>query len=208
MQAPKDVSDADAVSRILAGEPLFFEQVMRRHNPMVYRAVRAILRDEAEADDAMQAAYLSAFEHLAAFKGASKLSTWLVRIAVNEALQRLRKRRPSTALDEATELPSALPSPEDANMTKEMLALLEHTIDELPETDRVVVMLKEIQELPIAEVAEILEINEEAVKQRLHRAKAKLQDRVLEKTRAGLFGFEAPRCNRVTEAVLRRIAAL
>ncbi len=207
MQATEEQgqSDSELVARVLAGETALFELFMRRHNQMVYRAVRAILRDEAEVEDAMQQAYLAAFEHLKNFRGEAKMSTWLVRIAVNEALGRLRRRRPLSSVDGQDELADDAQSPEEAHMTRELCSVLERSIDELNENARVVLVLRELEEMSTAEVAAVLGIAEDAVKTRLHRARTQLQDKVLGKlvgAKSGVFGFEAPRCNRVTAAVM------
>ena len=206
-------SDEEIARRVLAGETALFEVVMRRHNQRVYRAIRAILRDEAEVEDAMQQAYLSAYLHLAEFEGSSRLSTWLVRIAVNEALGRLRRDRRLVALSDAlegTEMIQAPPeSPEDTAERRELTAILERAVDGLPELYRTVFVLREVEGLSTADAADALGTNEDVVKTRLHRARALLHERLAslaDSRTADLFPFHAPRCNRVVAAVMEAIA--
>lgn len=202
-------TDTELARLVLAGERGLFEVFMRRYNTTVYRAVRSILRNEAEVEDVMQQAYLAAFEHLDSYRGESKLSTWLVRIAVNEALGKLRKKRPTVEIDEQ-ERASEMSNPEDMNAMRELLTVMETCIDELPKNARIVVMLRDIEEMSTADVASVLEIQEDAVKTRLHRARAQLEARMREKLDAAkgeAFSFHAPRCNRVTAGVMAVIRA-
>jgi RNA polymerase sigma-70 factor (ECF subfamily) len=208
--------DEEIVRRVAAGETDLFELLMRRHNPRVYRAIRSILRDEDEAEDAMQQAYVSAFLHLREFAGGSRFSTWLTRIALNEALGRLRRRRPFVALDATNAEESAMPSeppptPEGDAARHELGRLLERAIDGLPEIYRTVVVLRDVDGMSTGEAADALGIAEEAVKTRLHRARALLQGRVSALAGEGLsaaFPFHAPRCDRVVRAVMARISGL
>ncbi|WP_373048844.1 RNA polymerase sigma factor [Vulgatibacter sp.] len=203
--------DETIVRRVLAGEVDLFEILMRRHNQRIYRAVRSILRDENEVEEVMQQAYVSAFEHLAQFQGSARLSTWLTRIAVHEAFGWLRKGRRLVAIDGGAEMePAQGASPEQRAADREMVGWLEAAIDELPEGYRTVFVLREVEALSTAEAAEALELSEDAVKQRLHRAKAMLREQLaarMEANASGAFLFEAPRCNRVVAGVLARIHA-
>jgi RNA polymerase sigma-70 factor (ECF subfamily) len=205
--------DEEIVRRVAGGETDLFELLMRRHNTRVYRAVRSILRDEDEAEDAMQQAYLSAFVHLRDFAGGARFSTWLTRIALNEALGRLRRHRPLVALDVVREEPSMPPdpppTPEGDAARRELGALLERAIDGLPEIYRTVVMLRDVEGMSTGEAADALGIAEEAVKTRLHRARAMLQARVTALAGEGLgaaFPFYAPRCDRVVHGVMARLS--
>lgn len=204
-----DVSDEAIAARVLAGEVDRFEVLMRRHNQRIYRAVRSILRDESEVEEVMQQAYVSAYQHLDQFRGGARFSTWLTRIAVHEALCRVRRARPLVAIDGGGETMAAEgPSPEERAAGRELVALLESALDELHENYRSVFVLREVEGLTTAEVAESLQISEDAVKQRLHRAKDQLRQRLAARVEAqagGAFRFEAPRCNRVVAAVLARI---
>lgn len=207
--------DEEIARRVLAGETALFEVLMRRHNQRVYRAIRALLRDEAEVEDAMQQTYLSAYLHLAEFAGSARLSTWLVRIAVNEALGRLRRGRRLVALAETVEgidMTRTPPeSPEDTAERHELTGLLERAVDGLPEMYRAAFMLREVEGLSTAEAAEALGTSEDVVKTRLHRARALLHERLAalaDSRRADLFAFHAPRCDRVVAAVMEAIARL
>lgn len=210
-------SDGVLVGRVLAGETALFERIMRRHNQRVFRAARAILRDDAEAEDVMQETYTRAFAHLGQFRGEAQLGTWLVRIAVHEAFARVRRRRRLAPLPPADDM-EALPMPDravpvdperEAN-NAELRRLLERAIDDLPETYRTVFVLREVEGLSTATTAECLGVSEEVVKTRLLRARARLRDGLYERAGAvasGAFTFGAERCDRVVAAVLSRLAA-
>jgi RNA polymerase sigma-70 factor (ECF subfamily) len=179
-----------------------FELLMRRHNERVYRAVRSILRDEQESEDAMQAAYLHAYAHLGEFEARSQFVTWLTRIAVHEALARRKKLARSENADvELTDLRS----PEDGAIAREQRALLTRAIDLLPEHYRTVFVLREVQELSVEETARSLELREETVKTRLHRARRILRAQLLEQMKQ-MLPFEAPRCDRIVAAVLGNLS--
>jgi RNA polymerase sigma-70 factor (ECF subfamily) len=205
------LSDEQIVTRVLAGEPALFEIIIRRHNRRMYHLVRSILRDEAEVEDAMQEAYFSAYAHLNQFAGSAKFSTWLLKIAINEARRRLRRRDRLTRLD-ATETAlnheSGTPTPEEMATSREIRTLLEAVIDELPDTLRMVFVLREVDGLSTAEVAEALDIAAVTVKVRLHRAKAQLRKKIDKRVagaRRKVFPFPAAKCNRVASAILERI---
>ena len=214
-QAPD--SDDALVPRILAGESALFEHIMRRHNQRLFRTARAILNDDAEAEDVMQETYTRAFAHLGQFRGDAQLGTWLVRIAVHEAFARVRRRRRLAPLPPGDDV-EALPMPDrstpidperEAN-NAELRRLLEHAIDELPETYRTVFVLREVEGLSTATTADCLGVSEEVVKTRLSRARLRLRDQLYE--RAGVvatsaFTFGAERCDRVVAAVLTRLTA-
>jgi RNA polymerase sigma-70 factor, ECF subfamily len=202
-------TDLQVLERVLAGDAQMFELIMRRHNERIYRAVRAILKDENESEDAMQAAYLHAFAHLREFQGRSAFSTWLTRIAIHEALAR-RKRllRPAADVNEP-ELAATTRSPEEGATDVETRNLLANAIDALPEHFRVVFVLRQVQELSIHETAECLDMEPATVKTRLHRARALLRRTLmarLDPTARTALPFEAPRCDRVVSGVLSRIA--
>jgi RNA polymerase sigma-70 factor (ECF subfamily) len=208
-------SDEDLVARVRGGETALFEVLMRRNNQRLYRAVRAVLRDGSEAEDVMQQAYLSAFTHLHQFAAEARFSTWLLRIGVNEALQRLRQRRRHLqALDDdddgANPLPleTRMPSPEDRAADHELASLLEGIIDHLPSSYREVFVLRLVEGLDTGETATVLDLGEDAVKQRLHRARQmvqKLLDERVGTSARTLFQFQAPRCDRVVAAVMARL---
>jgi RNA polymerase sigma-70 factor (ECF subfamily) len=208
------LDDAEVVSRVLSGEVPLFEVLVRRHDARVYRTVRSILRDEAEAEDAMQAAWVRAYQHLGEFEGAARFSTWLVRIAANEALMRLRRRRlaPVAAAgtsDEEEAMDHRAQDPEARAALAESVRLLERAVDALPPAYRSVFMLREVEQLSTAETADALGIGEDAAKMRLSRAKAMLRRSLGEaigRAAPEAFPFHAPRCDRMVERVMAAIA--
>jgi RNA polymerase sigma-70 factor, ECF subfamily len=192
-----------------------FELLMRRYNERVYRAARAIVRDELEAEDVMQQAYVNAFAHLAQFNGTARFSTWLTKIAVNESLARVRRRARYQEFDELSNMEPFMPrnvaeNPERQAFTAELRGFLESAIDTLPDGMREVFVLREVEGLSTLEVAQCLEVSEDVVKTRLSRGRAALRRMLLERTGATAptaFRFERPRCDRVVRTVLARIAA-
>ena len=214
------LSDSEIVARVRVGQTALFEILMRRHNQRVYRVVRAVLKDETEVEDVMQQAYINAFRHLGQFEERSTFSTWLTRIALNEAFARRRTMtRPDAMmriqwdLDDREESMDAFTSrqidPEQLAYAHELQHLLETAVDTLPETYRTVFMLRDVEGLSTSETAESLGLGEEAVKTRLHRARAMIRRAITERIGAAAceaFQFHAPRCDRVVAAVLARIA--
>ena len=206
--------DEELARRVVAGDRAAFEVLMRRHNPRVYRAIRSILRDEAEVEDAMQQTYLLAYAHLAQFGGASSLATWLTRIAINEALGRVRRRSRLVAVaswsSPEDDVTSRDDSPEEGAAQREAVRLVEHSMDALPEAYRTVLMLRDVDGLSTAETAEALSTTEEAVRVRLLRARRALRAAFAETVGSGLadaFPFHAPRCDRVVAGVLAALDA-
>ena len=211
------LTDEEVVDRVSVGDTALFEILMRRHNQRVYRVARAVVKDEAEAEDVMQQAYLNAFLHLNQFERRSQFSTWLTRITVYEALARRRKRRPQEPLPsgdagtnentmETLIAPDA--DPERRAYAAELGRVLEFAVDALPEAYRSVFMLREIEGLSTSETAEGLELSEEAVKTRLHRARAMVRRTITDRLGAAgqeAFQFHALRCDRVVNAVLAEI---
>jgi RNA polymerase sigma-70 factor, ECF subfamily len=201
--------DAELAERVVGRDPVAFEALMRRFNSRLFRVARAILKDEAEAEDALQDAYLAAFRAIANFRGEAKLSTWFVRIVANEALGRLRKRArvaEVTYLDE-----TARDEPERAALRTEVLRLLESKIDRLPDAFRTVFMLRALEELSVEETAAALEIPEATVRSRYFRAKGLVREALASEIDAAFddaFGFAGARCDRMVAAVMARIAAL
>jgi RNA polymerase sigma-70 factor (ECF subfamily) len=207
-------TDEEIVRRVLDGDTPLFEVLMRRYNQRLYRITRSILRDDSQAEDVIQQAYVSAYFHLEQFAERARFSTWLTKVAVHEALARVRRRRcdlidPSTADAQAVDaLPSTLPDPEHQAFAGELARLLEAAVETLPDSYRVVFMLRQIEGLSTAETAKCLEIGEDTVKTRLHRARAILRDDLFR--RAGVqapnaFQFQALRCDRIVDGVFERI---
>lgn len=212
--ATSTLSDEEIVERILAGETPLFEILMRRHNERVYRAARAILRDEREAEDVMQEAYVNAYTHLAQFDGRARFATWLTKIAVYEALARAKRRGRYQALDDALEtfMPTtSSPDAERQAFGRELGVLIESAVDKLGDGYREVFMLRQVQGLSTAETAAILGVSEDVVKTRFSRARHTLQRDLLDRvgTAAGeAFTFGQARCDRVVACVIERIERL
>lgn len=211
--------DGTLVSRALARDGDAFRTIMTRHNQRLYRVARSILRDDSDAEDAVQEAYVKAFTHLDRFRGDSSLSTWLTRIVINEALARLRGRRPTVSHDEIEssrreaeiiQFPQTESSedPERTMAQREILRLVEKATDELPEAFRVVFVARVIEGMSVEETAELLDLQPETVKTRLHRARRlvrKQLDRQIGPALLNAFPFAGRRCGRLTSTVMRRL---
>lgn len=210
-------SDEEVVKRVLDGETALYELLMRRHNQRLYRVARAILRDDAEAEDVMQDAYVRAYQNLASFEGRAKFATWLTRIAVYEALGRSRKRFRLLSFDPADEAngdlmqsaPSSGRSPEQQAYDRELAVVLEKAVLSLSEEHRLVFVLRDVEGMSTEETAHCLNLTEENVKVRLHRARAGLRKRlyqVIGGSADRCFQFHAVRCDRVVKNVFQRLA--
>jgi len=212
--------DTEIVRKIREGETALFEVLMRRHNQRVYRAVRAVINEEADVEDVMQQAYINAFTHLDQFEERAQFSTWLTRIALNEAVAKRRKiKGPGSVVRIRLELDddrrgymdtliSPEADPERQAYAEELRRVLEAAVEALPDNYRTVLMLRDIEGLSTSETGEGLGLGEEAVKTRLHRARAMIRRAVTERiggVAAEAFQFHAPRCDRVVAAVLARI---
>ena len=210
-----ELSDEEVVSRILTGEIALFEVIMRRYNQRLYRVARAILRNDGDAEDVVQDAYVRAYEHLGQFAGRAAFSTWLTRIAVHEALARKRRNGRLEELeavqnkdDSSSILKSSVPNPESQSAQTQTRQLLEEAIETLPSDYRTVVVLRDVEEMNVAETAAILEVSEALVKTRLHRAHAMLRKELFTRGQgrvADLYPFLGARCDRMVRAVLERI---
>jgi RNA polymerase sigma-70 factor, ECF subfamily len=206
--------DDDLIQQVLRGNTAVFELLMRRYNERVYRAARSIVRDEDEAEDVMQQAYVNAFTHLRQFNGSAQFSTWLTRIAINEALARVRRQGRYKAFDDELSnvepfmVGNAADNPERHAFAGELRGLLEWAIDSLPNGMREVFVLREVEGLSTSEAAECLAVSEDVVKTRLSRGRATLRRLLMERTGATApeaFRFYRPRCDRVVAQVLARI---
>jgi RNA polymerase sigma-70 factor, ECF subfamily len=217
LEAWDGTADEDVVKRVLAGEAALYEILMRRYNQRLYRVARSILRNDVDAEDVMQEAYVRAYEHLNQFAGEARFSTWLTKIAVYEALGRLRRQRRTENLDSVLDsdrhvmarMTSDTRDPERQAYDDELRIVLEGAIDSLPEPYKLVFVLRSVEGMSVAETAGCLDIGVEAVKTRLHRARSLLRKDLQQ--RAGVvtaqaFPFHLSRCDRVVEAVFRRIA--
>jgi len=214
-------SDAELAKYAAAGDSRAFEAVMRRHNRALFRTARAILRDDAEAEDALQEAYLQAHGALGEYRGEARLATWLARIVANEALMRLRKQARRSAivpiqaglaaeeLNEITE-GSMEKGPEASARRAEMRKLLEERIDALPGAYRSVFMLRAVEEYSVEETAAILQIPEATVRSRFFRARSLLREGLAAEADVACtdaFAFAGERCDRVVARVLARLEA-
>lgn len=217
------LSDTDLVTLMRRGDEAAFAIVIQRHNRRLFRVARSVIRDDAEAEDVVQEAYVRAFRNLDGFRGEARLSTWLTRIALNEALDRMRRRRPNvplTAIDDAgggqeSSLMSlftgaAAADPERSASRAEIRRLVEDAIDALPSAFRTVFVLREIEGMSIEETASELDLKPETVKTRLHRARRQLRSALEDTLAAALndaFPFDGARCTKMAERVLARLAA-
>ena len=210
------LSDEEVVTRVLAGETGMFEIVMRRHNQRLYRVARSILRNDGEAEDVMQDAYVRAYEHLDQFAGKAKFSTWLTRIAVHEALARQHRGTRYQELEPMSDregdpmdrFASLAPGPEQQASSSEIRRLLEEAVEKLPDVYRSIFMLRDVEEMSTTEAAAALDITEENAKVRLHRARALLRKSLYAQAgmeRKEAFTFHAVRCDRVVKNVFERI---
>lgn len=197
------MNDRAVIERVLKGDTRLFELLMRRYNRRMFRLVRSIIKDSAEAEDALQESYLLAYLNLRSFKGGDSAAGWLARIAINEALGRLRRRRGDLA-ERAADPESGFTAygPEQVARSHQALWLIESAIDALPRDYRMVFMLRAVEQLSIDETAEHLNIKPATVKTRLHRAKTILQHRLgrkFEEFAVDAFPFGGGQCNRVVE---------
>ena len=217
--AEAGTGDAELVARARARDEVAVRTIMQANNRRLYRLARGVLRNDGEAEDVVQETYFRAFTHLDQFRGDSSLATWLARIAMNEALGRLRRRRPSvewTSLPPGTleaqiiQFPLSAPSedPEKSMAQRQIQEVVEHAIDDLPEAFRIVFITRVIEGMNVEETAEILGLKPETVKTRLHRARTMLRDNVEKKIGPVVmeaFPFAGKRCERLTDAVLKRL---
>ena len=214
-----DAPDADLARRVAGGETAAFEPLMRRYNRTLFRTARAILRDDAEAEDALQEAYLHAYQAIGTFRGDAKLSTWFARIVANEALMRLRKRARRAAIVplQSSALADGVDQIADTDMDKtpersaerlQMRRLLEANIDALPDDYRTVFVLRAVEELSVEETAAVLGIAQATVRSRLFRARSLLREALAAKMDLACeeaFAFAGERCDRIVASVMKRI---
>ena len=214
-----ELTDEAIVDRVRGGEVALYEILVRRHNQRLYRTIRAVLRDDRDVEDVMQQAYIDAYAHLDQFRGSAKFSTWLTRIAVNRAIRTGRRTRtglalapppgdPELAIEQA---PTSDIDPEHEMYGHELKVVLESLIEQLPDQFRMVFVMREVEGLSTAETAACLDINEETVKTRLHRAKRLLKDqldRQLGPASSSVYAFHLSRCDRVVAGVMAEVQRL
>jgi RNA polymerase sigma-70 factor (ECF subfamily) len=217
------IDDAALAARVATGDEAAIRLLMRRYNQKLFRTARAILREDAEAEDALQEAYLKAFRAMGTFRADAKLSTWLVRIVANEALGRLRRTRRSAQVialdgDIETTTQSAMAAdqseapaeaqPEREAQRAQVRRIMERKIDDLPDGFRAVFVLRAVEEMSVEEIAASLDIPEATVRTRFFRARALLREslaRELDMATDDAFAFAGARCDRITEAVVARL---
>jgi RNA polymerase sigma-70 factor, ECF subfamily len=209
-------SDEEVVRRVRDGETALYEIIMRRYNQRLYRVARAILHRDVEAEDVMQDAYVRAYQHLDQYSGRAPFGAWLTKIAVNEALARLRSRGRIQELeamfngqDDSPVLMSNMKNPEQQVSSREMNQLLEEAILALPGTYRTVLMMRDVEEMTTADTAAALQLTEENVKVRLHRARALLRKELFNRAGAArneAFHFLGARCDNMVRMVFERLA--
>ncbi|WP_202323104.1 RNA polymerase sigma factor [Mesorhizobium sp. 113-3-9] len=206
--------DVLLVQRALAREAGAFRAIIKTHNQLLYRIARGVVRNDAEAEDIVQEAYMRAFASLGSFRGDSSLATWLSRIVINEALGRLRKRRHTVAMPENPEAQiirfpiNPSDDPERTMAQRQILALVERATDSLPDIYRVVFVARVIEGLSMEETADLLGVRPETVKTRLHRARTLLRkalDDEIGPVLLDAFPFAGRRCERLTQSVMRRL---
>ena len=193
--------DPEIVARVLAGARTEFERLVRRHNQRMFRAARAITRSDHEAEDVLQQAWLDIYRNLAQFRGEAQFSTWATRITVNAAIAHARKR-PQIA--EVVDAPGG-ESPEVAVEAAQLGKLLEATLAQLPQGHREVMVLRDVLELDTAETAACLGVSPEAVRVRLHRARAQVAAMLAERMIDKVYAFDGARCDRITCNVMRQV---
>ena len=217
----ESATDAELAKLAAAGSAPAFEAIMRRHNRLLFRTVRSILKSDADTEDAVQDAYLSAWRALGSFRGDAKLSSWLVRIALNEAFKRVRRRASNvvmfgtgTGCEPGEEGPEAAMEADDDQRPDmvasraEMRRFMEARIDQLPDPFRTVFMLRAVEEMPVEEVAALLDIPETTVRTRFLRARAQLREglsRDMDFALEDAFAFAGTRCDRIVAHVLAAI---
>jgi RNA polymerase sigma-70 factor (ECF subfamily) len=216
-------SDAELAQRMSAGDTVTLERVMRRYNQSLYRAARSILKNEQDAEEAVQDAYLKGYRNIGQFHGQAKLSTWLTRIVINEALVRQRKHRRRAAIipidaDAAVDSPTAedspMPkvtsaSPERDAERAEVRRLIERNIDKLPDAFRCVFVLRALEEMTVEETASCLDIAEATVRSRYFRARGLMREaiaREIDLNHEDAFSFAGTRCDRIVAGVMARLA--
>ncbi len=213
VQTSKSIPDYVVVEKVLQGETELFEILMRRYNELLFRTIRSYI--DVDVEDTMQDAYIKAYQKLYQFKNEAKFSTWLVRIGINEALQRKRKSTRYRTLDITQEssiiqIPdTATMDPENRTIQKESLVYIEKAIDALPSKYKIIYILKEVEGMDISEIAKSLELTKSNVKVRLHRARKMMKEFLLKSTNTqSIFEFGNHKCDRLVDKVMNEIAHL
>ena len=201
VHALAELDDGAIIARVIAGAREDFEVLVKRHNQRLFRAARAIVRSDLEAEDVLQQAWLEIFRHLSQFRGDAQFTTWATRICVNAALAHARK---TPAIAEVRDEPTN-PTQADELETAQLGKLLESVLQQLPQGYREVMVMRDVLELDTAETAEMLGVSPEAVRVRLHRARAQVASLLAESMIAKVYSFDGARCDRVTGHVMAAI---
>lgn len=214
---PEGIGDVALAARVASGDGAAFELLMRRHNRRLYRIARSVLRDAADAEDALQEAYLTAYRAIASFRGDASLATWLSRLVLNQCLARRRREQrrdnivsivPESPANEV-EFEADDDTPDRALVRVQLRALLERKVDELPEAFRTVFMMRCVEELSVEETASLLNIPEATVRTRHFRARSLLRESLAQEVDMAeqeLFGFDGERCDRIVARTLGAVA--
>ncbi|HUR89355.1 MAG TPA: RNA polymerase sigma factor [Ramlibacter sp.] len=216
-RVPEGIGDTELAARVASGDGAAFELLMRRHNRRLFRIARSVLRDDADAEDALQESYLSAYRAIGSFRGEASLATWLSRLVLNQCLARRRREQrrddivsiiPENDHDPVVE--ADFETPDRSLVRSQLRTLLERKVDELPEVFRTVFVLRCIEELSVEETADLLAIPEATVRSRHFRARGLLRESLahdIDVAEQELMGFDGERCDRIVGNVLASVAA-
>jgi RNA polymerase sigma-70 factor (ECF subfamily) len=202
--------DNEIISKVIQGEKELYERIIRKYNPRLYRVAMSIVKDEDDAEEIMQIAYIKAYENLGKFEGKSSFSTWLTRILINEGLQILKTKKRHEVMD-WSDMSKEKKNIDDSNplgqvMNQELKLILEHSIEQLPDKYRTVFVMRELENMSVAETMGCLDLTESNVKVRLNRAKEMLRESLSEYYRYNeVYSFHLSRCNRIVEKVYQKI---
>jgi RNA polymerase sigma-70 factor (ECF subfamily) len=199
------VPDQELIERIQGGEKRFFEVLIRKYNQRLYRIGMSILANDMETEDAMQAAYINAYEHLSGFEQRSSFGTWLTRIMINQCLEQKRKKKQAPVNFEQTDNVISMTTPLNELVNKELSHVLENAITQLPEKYRLVFVLREIEDMSVRETSATLQIEESNVKVRLNRAKTMLRENLNGYMKDRVYSFHLTRCDRIVNHVMNHL---
>ncbi|MDP2687995.1 MAG: RNA polymerase sigma factor [Aequorivita sp.] len=206
--------DSKVVQRVLEGEKELFEILLRRYNQRLFRVIRSYIHSEDDVQDIMQDSYVKAYTKLQQFNNQSSFSTWLIRIAINEALQHIRKNKRLLSnygkierLENIFQLPDTNQvNPESQTIKNETRVLVERAVDQLPQKYKIIFMLQQVEGFTNPEIGACLGLTESNVKVRLHRAKNLLKEELFKTTQdASIFQFGNNKCDLIVEKVMKRI---
>jgi RNA polymerase sigma factor (sigma-70 family) len=202
------IPDEELIQRILAGEKRLFELLIRKYNQRLYRLGMSILENEAEAEDAMQTAYINAYQHLSRFEQRASFGTWLTRIMLNQCYEQKRRSKPILTNFEQTDNFVNMKTPANQLANKELNDVLEQAIAQLPEKYRLVFVLREIEDMSVRQTSATLNIEEPNVKVRLNRAKTMLREHLNSYMKDRVYSFHLTRCDRIVNNVMQHLDIL